>query len=278
MVAALSQGDDNFVLCPLEALQWEHRKLHILEEILTYNATIVCLEEVDHFTFMQEMLGKAGYDGSFFPKPDSPCLYSDVNYGPDGCAVFWKKDQVSLIQQKGVVLKDEKREPTNQVAVICKFTHLLLHKEFFVAVTHLKSKTPYWQMRHEQGKYLEQTLTKSVTPSTPLVVCGDFNAEPSEQVYATFRKSELKLGSAYCYLSDKLEEPAFTTWKVRGGPHGKNCETAQCIDYVFFTTDFLRPVSLLQLPTEEQIGKDRLPSMTYPSDHLSLVVDFVFCG
>lgn len=275
-VAALSQGDDNFVLCPPEALQWDHRKLHIMEEVLTYNATIICLEEVDHFSYMQELLVTAGYDGCFFPKPDSPCLYSDVNYGPDGCALFWKSDEVELEMKRNIILKDDKGQQTNQVAILCKFTHVGLKKELFVAVTHLKSKSPYWQLRHEQGLYLEKVLFEQVTTSVPLVVCGDFNAEPTEQVYATFQSSQLNLISAYRYLSERLEEPQYTTWKVRGGPKGQNKESAQCIDYVWFTSNHLQPVALLKLPTEEDIEEGRLPSLSYPSDHLSLVVDFVF--
>lgn len=275
LAQALSQGDDNFVLCPVSALDWEHRKLHILEELLNYNPTILCLEEVDHFSFIKENLSKAGYDGCFFPKPDSPCLYNDINYGPDGCAVFWKTDGVKLAHKKDIVLQDEKGRETNQVAILCTFYHLSLKRDFFVAVTHLKSKPPYWQLRHEQGKYLEKVLKDTISNSLPLILCGDFNADPQEQVYATFRTSDLSLASAYSHLSPELLEPAYTTWKVRGGPKG-NKETAHCIDYVWFSTKFLVPVSVLKLPEEEEIGKDRLPSLTYPSDHLSLVVDLSF--
>ena len=272
-IAALSQGDDNFVLCPQQALDWDHRKFHIIEEMLLYDPTLVCLEEVDQFQYIKDMMSKAGYDGCFFPKPDSPCLYSEVNYGPDGCSVFWKSDQLKLLQQTDIVLEREDGQKSNQVAILCKFTYLATQKEFFVAVTHLKSKTPYWQLRHEQGKFLEKVLSANVTESSPLVVCGDFNAEPSEQVYAVFQSSKLGLCSAYCQLSDKLEEPQYTTWKIRGGPKG-NKEAVQCIDYVWYTSKHLQPVALLKFPSGEEIGKDRLPSLTYPSDHLSLVVDF----
>ncbi|XP_076446950.1 nocturnin-like [Babylonia areolata] len=275
LAQALSQGDDNFVLCPVEALNWENRKLHVLEEILSYRSTIMCLEEVDHFKYLKDVLSQVGYDGCFFPKPDSPCLYSDVHYGPDGCAVFWKADQVKLEMQKNVILQNDAGKETNQVAVLCHFSHLATQKRFHVAVTHLKSKPPYWQLRHEQGKYLEKVLQESVPQSSPLIVCGDFNAEPSEQVYATFRSSSLGLDSSYRHLTEQLEEPSYTTWKIRGGLKG-NKETAHCIDYIWFSTNHFRPVSLLKFPTGEEIGKDRLPSLIYPSDHLSLVVDFMF--
>lgn len=272
---ALSQGEDNFVLCPEEALAWNNRKLHILEELLTYNATILCLEEVDCFDYLQQNLADAGYSGIFLPKPDSPCLYSAHCVGPDGCALFWRSDEVTQIFQKGIVLHDDDGQETNQVALLCRFTLKELKKEFYVVVTHLKSKTPFWQLRHEQGKYLEKVLSE-VTVDFPVIICGDFNAEPNEKVYQVFRESIMDLGSAYCHLNPQEEEPSFTTWKIRGGTHGKNKEVAHCIDYIWYSRSELRPISLLKFPSEDEIGKDRLPSLSYPSDHLSLVVDFGF--
>ena len=37
-----------------------------------------------------------GYSGIFLPKPDSPCIYLPDNNGPDGCALFYKKDKFLL--------------------------------------------------------------------------------------------------------------------------------------------------------------------------------------
>ncbi|KAL8617203.1 hypothetical protein ACOMHN_014373 [Nucella lapillus] len=277
LAQALSEGDDNFVLCPAMALQWEHRQLHLLEEMVGPGPALICLQEVDHFPAITQLMATVGYQGCFFPKPDSPCLYSHVNYGPDGCAVLWRTDLIKLELQNNFVLKDDAGMETNQVAILCQFSHLATGKKFYVANTHLKSKAPYWQLRHEQGKYLESVLRENVPESSPLIVCGDFNGEPSEQVYGTFQNSPCGLDSAYRYLTDSLQEPGYTTWKIRGGPKG-NKETAQCIDYVWFSTKHLQPLALLKLPTEQEIGIHRLPSLTYPSDHLSLVVDFAFTG
>lgn len=277
LAQALSTGDDNFVMCPAEALVWDNRKLHILEEILTYDATVVCVEEVDHFTYMCDTLSKAGYNGCFFAKPDSPCLYTPDNSGPDGCSVFWKTEELELLDTKNINLYMDSGEKTNQVAVLCKFSHKLSKNNFFVAVTHLKSKKPYFQERHQQGKYLEQVLLQQ-TEGSPLILCGDFNAEPTEKVYETFRSSKLNLKSAYCHLSVDMEEPRFTTWMVRGVANGRKREVAHCIDYMFYSWEHLQPVSVLKMPAEAEIGENRLPSFAYPSDHLSLVVDFVFNG
>ena len=96
LAQALSQ--DNFVKCPPEALEWKTRKFRILEELLLYNADIICLEEVDYFEFVHKSLIAVGYEGHFFPKPNSPCLKLPNHSGPDGSAIFYKRDKFELVK------------------------------------------------------------------------------------------------------------------------------------------------------------------------------------
>lgn len=143
-------------------------------------------------------------------------------------------------------------------------------------MTHLKARGGWERMRAAQGADLLGSL-KAITAGpeggrVPLVVCGDFNAEPSEEVYRRFRASPLGLDSAYKLLSvDGQTEPAYTTWKIR--PSGESCNT---LDYIWYSQDAFAVETLLDLPSEEQIGPDRLPSYHYPSDHLSLLADLTF--
>ncbi|XP_046354073.1 nocturnin-like isoform X1 [Haliotis rufescens] len=273
LAQALSQGDDNFCLCPIEALDWDNRHLHILEELLTYNASVLCLQEVDRFSFLEEKLKSVGYKGVFFPKPYSPCLDCDISYGPDGCAVFWKTDELDLLDQENVVLQNLMGHATNQVSIICKFQTKKGGKQFYVAVTHLKAKNGFSDVRYEQGHFLNATL-ESMTGNHPVIVCGDFNAEQTEKVYEVFKTSKVGLVSSYAQLSGDGSEIPFTTWKVRGGITGKK-ELSRTIDYVWFTPSKIGLKSVLMMPTVHEIGENRLPSHTYPSDHLSLVCDFV---
>lgn len=105
-----------------------------------------------------------------------------------------------------------------------------------------------------------------VADNRPLLLCGDFNAEPNEPVYSSVINCDLlKLSSGYadmmgdgnnCLPNDKetdensaessaeppsrvLElankEPPFTTWKIR--EDGEVCHT---IDYVFYSQDKLK--------------------------------------
>ena len=63
------------------------------------------LQEVDHFPLVKEALNCLGYDGHFFPKPDSPCLYLPENSGPDGCAIFYKRSRFDLEKLESRVIE-----------------------------------------------------------------------------------------------------------------------------------------------------------------------------
>ncbi|XP_033869923.2 nocturnin-like isoform X1 [Acipenser ruthenus] len=273
LAQALGEGTDNFVHCPLDALNWAERKYLILEEILLHRPDILCLQEVDHyFDTFQPILNSMGYHSSFLPKPWSPCLDVEHNNGPDGCALFFNRDRFELVDSTNIRLVAMMLK-TNQVAIAqtlrCKETGRL----FCVAVTHLKARSGWERFRSSQGSDLLQNL-QSITEGTgiPLLICGDFNAEPTEDVYRDFATSSLNLNSAYKLLSeDGQSEPPYTTWKIR--PSGESCHT---LDYIWYSQHAFSVDSVLDFPTEEQIGPNRLPSYNYPSDHLSLVCDFSF--
>ena len=63
------------------------------------------MQEVDHFEFLRRSLSALGYEGRFFPKPDSPCLYLDENTGPDGCAIFYKADRFEMTRSESRVIE-----------------------------------------------------------------------------------------------------------------------------------------------------------------------------
>ena len=76
---------------------------------------------------------------------------------------------------------------------------------------------------------------------------------------------QIQLESAYDNSS--LE---FTSWKVR-----ESGEEKQVLDYIFHSAD-LTTLRTLGVPSEEEVGEGRLPSLAYASDHLSLVADISF--
>lgn len=96
-------------------------------------------------------------------------------------------------------------------------------QEICVTTTHLKAKNGALlsTLRNEQGKDLLNFIHKHCG-NRPLIVAGDFNAEPIEPIYSTISDHPLGFGSAYadcdnrnCHLPSVDREPPYTTWKIR---------------------------------------------------------------
>lgn len=241
------------------------------------------------------MLGTQGYDGVFFPKPDSPCLYIEQNNGPDGCAIFYRRSKFEMISCMTRVL-EVWRVQSNQVAIAALLRVRDSGYEFCLATTHLKARhgALLSKLRNEQGKDLMR-FVKDVAQGRPILLSGDFNAEPIEPVYSTIMNNrDLGLSSAYAELLSRnssaketeaeetdgdtvttraelmaSREPEYTTWKIR-----EEGEVCHCIDYVFYSKDRFSVDNCLMFPAAHEVGKNRVPSFQYPSDHFSLVCDF----
>ncbi|XP_074650735.1 nocturnin-like [Tubulanus polymorphus] len=273
LAQALCGADDNFVRCPPEALKWKSRKWKILREILTYDPDVIALQEVDHFDFLERALNSVGYSGTFEPKPDSPCLYVAGNDGPDGCALFYKRDKFEAVDRAFVTLAPD-HPIANQVALCYKLRTVDDGYEFVVTTTHFKAKNGHDALRLLEAKHVVSYLKENYA-DLPLVICGDLNAPPSEDAYKYMMNNALlDLDSAYIKLKNDGAEPDYTTWKIRqeGKTERTSCKT---IDYVFYSRERIVIKSLLKMSTDVEIGPDRLPSVKYPSDHFALVTDLV---
>lgn len=269
---ALGQVNDNFACCPEEALDWSKRRYKMLEEMLEYGPDIICLQEVDHYKFLSTALASQGYKGLFCPKPDSPCIYIRDNNGPDGCAIFYKSEKFKLISTQTKILQVWTVQ-SNQVGILMNLLDIENKKEICIVTTHLKARHGplLATLRHEQGKDLLKFISNHAQ-GRPIILSGDFNAEPNEAVYSTIVKdASLNLASAYAEAYDG-NEPPYTTWKIRES-EGEICHT---IDYIFYSKNHFNVDAVLEFPTDSDIGPERIPSLKYPSDHFSLICDFKF--
>lgn len=263
---ALGTKNDNFVQCPASALRWQTRRFRMLEEVARHDADVVCLQEVDHFEFLRKSLSALGYEGRFFPKPDSPCLYLDENTGPDGCAIFWKADRFEMTRSESRVIEVWSVESNQVVLTTTLRSRADPSVRLCVATTHLKARNGALlsTLRNEQGKDIVQFLADNVEAEdedAAVILTGDFNAEPTEPVFTTVTDSKLGLDSAYT-------PDTYTTWKIR-----EDGEHKQTLDYIFYSRDRMSVEAVLEMPSGEDIGGARLPSAAFASDHLSLVAD-----
>eukprot|EP00250_Pteridium_aquilinum_P005902 c15920_g1_i2 orf=371-895(+) len=157
---------------------------------------------------------------------------------------------------------------------------------FVLANTHIYWDPDWADVKLAQAKHLlarvsrfQSLLVTKLKSEIPVVVCGDFNSMPGDQVYNYLtsvdetskdqrRSDGLPLRSLYAAVKG---EPAFT-----------NCtpDFTGTLDYIFFSSlDSLKPVSLLQVPiAESEDVKGGLPNYSHPSDHLPIGTDFIILG
>lgn len=286
LVSSALARNGSFIRCPSDYLQWTYRKPLILQEILRSGADIVCLQEVDHFKdYLKPELSLKGFEGMFFPKPDSPCTQYQPNNGPDGCALFYRSSMFNFLEKKDVILKREDGVNSHQVAILVRLnwkdedesdkvkTQNLQNNNrvICVAVTHLKAKTEGSSLRLSQGKHLLSEMC-DFARDNPAIICGDFNAPKEEPVYKYIAEAEKNVGVKFASSYKQHyegNEPPLTSWKFRPGK-----ESQYTIDYIWYTSDKLSVDSVWHIPTEEEIGPDGLPNLKYPSDHVALCTHF----
>jgi len=162
---------------------------------------------------------------------------------------------------------------SNQVLLSLNLREKNSGKEMCIATTHLKARSGALlsTLRNEQGKDILDYL-ETFRENRPVIISGDFNAEPSEPVFKTLMQNDkTPLQSAYKIGEHEKEENLqYTTWKIR-----ETGEQKHVLDYIFHSPQ-LETISTLDMPTEDQIGEDRLPSLEFASDHLSLVAELQF--
>lgn len=119
-------------------------------------------------------------------------------------------------------------------------------------------------LNFSKGKDLLKYLEKK-TKSHPLILCGDFNADPTEAVYKTISS---RLNSVY--REALKDEPVFTTWTKRQSEK----ELKRTLDYIFYSKNEFEVSAVLSL-NSPSLSKP-IPNSEYPSDHLSLVTHLNF--
>ncbi|KAI9224207.1 Endonuclease/exonuclease/phosphatase [Blastocladiella britannica] len=91
---------------PSWALDWRYRSDLILQEILSYSADIVCLQEVEmqvYETYFQPQLKElGGYDSVFWPKTRARTMSDWERKTVDGCATFFRAAKYQLVDQQHI--------------------------------------------------------------------------------------------------------------------------------------------------------------------------------
>ncbi|KAJ3021509.1 Glucose-repressible alcohol dehydrogenase transcriptional effector [Thoreauomyces humboldtii] len=174
-----------YAYTPSWALSWDYRKDLLLQDILNYNADIICLQEVqmDHYEdFFREQLSQlGGYEGVFYPKSRARTMAEYERRQVDGCATFWKGAKLTLLEkhcvefQQIAMQKPELRKTDDvfnrvmikdNVAVVTLLENKQTHTRILTANAHLTWESSYADVKLVQTGMLMEELDRLGTAWT----------------------------------------------------------------------------------------------------------------
>ncbi|KAJ3337418.1 Glucose-repressible alcohol dehydrogenase transcriptional effector [Gonapodya sp. JEL0774] len=213
---------------PSWALSWEFRRQNLIQEIVGYNADILCLQEIEYGQFddfFQPELREHGYDGTFYPKSRIRVMADYERKYVDGCATFWKSARFAAIEKNVIEFqrlpmeRPEFRKTDDlfnrvtlrdNIATIVFLESKETHARVIVANTHL-----HWDPQFRDVKLLQTSMLidevqrisrtyASLNPrhplhamysanssKLPLLIVGDLNSTPDSGVYEFMSKGSI---------------------------------------------------------------------------------------
>lgn len=237
---------------------WRNRRPHVLKLIRYHDWDIFGAQEVlphqlkDLMTLGYGMAGLAREDG--------------IDQG-EYTALFYKKDKFDLLKKEAFWLSDTPDlpsiHPTAGCPRVCVCAFLKSKKtgrEFAVATTHLDHLSA--ESRLFGAKIILETCLSKITDQ-PVILVGDFNAEPEEETYQLLTKS----------LTDAKHQKNATFYGPLGTfqdfSYNKPWQEIEEIDYIFVS---------------EQLKVEKVAVLTdncdcrYPSDHFPVVATLSLKG
>eukprot|EP00922_Rhytidocystis_sp_ex-Travisia-forbesii_P063473 GHVS01094439.1.p1 GENE.GHVS01094439.1~~GHVS01094439.1.p1 ORF type:complete len:910 (+),score=145.14 GHVS01094439.1:283-3012(+) len=223
VLAEMYATQEAFPHCDAYVLAWPYRRTRILNEMISTNADIVCLQEVqsEHFDdFFRPQLSLQGYEGVYKQKTKEIFTSGSGKrrggkYTMDGCATFYKRDKFRVIENYALEFSRLIKEASNRSlppelslnpAVVQRLLKdnvalvLLLElngcpppsRQLVVANTHIVANpeandVKIWQAQTLLGvleQYMAEWSRRPDNPVSPsLVLVGDFNSTPDSAVY-----------------------------------------------------------------------------------------------
>nr|XP_022905545.1 2',5'-phosphodiesterase 12-like [Onthophagus taurus] len=295
--------DGQFEYVDCKYLSSQYRWRLSMNELLGYNADIICLQEIEYSSFHEF------YKGHLTSCGFTPAFYKKGRILNEGLGFMFDRSRFQRIEVKHIVLAQQLKENGNcsdiysvikrnkdlKEGVLKQHTSLLLaalqckntKTVLVVANTHLFYHSEAGDIRLVQAVIANKCIqkfcndVKSICNGSKIAVifCGDFNSLPESGVYnymindiSKCNKELEQIGCNTNFLKKNLiygsayETPPFTNYtdNFKG-----------CLDYIFYEKDAMELTKIVPLPTEDEMSVNvALPNQYFPSDHVALIADF----
>jgi CCR4-NOT transcription complex subunit 6 len=276
---------ERYDYCDPKFLDWNHRKNHLFALITNLNSDILCLEEFD--------LKNSEWLAQSFSNKYQVVLSTEATKRKDCCAILVNKQRFkvecnyvldinhsstkdsyavcTIVVEQSLICDEDEEMDANRLTVVC---------------THLPGDSSLERL-YQAEILLERIkhIQDEDAPSSPVVICGDFNCSPSSTVYKLFAQGTVdsSVQDVECKLFTQKQhihrfpegftsamkafhstEPMFTF---------RTKKSKKTTDYIWYHGEKLQLVG-----ASEQFHEDiaPLPTEHYPSDHLPLIALFQF--
>ncbi|PON94493.1 Endonuclease/exonuclease/phosphatase [Trema orientale] len=195
-----SNHKDLYLKVPPKFLEWDRRKTLIREEIHQYNASILCLQEVDRFNDVKDLFQKDGFKGVYKGR---------TGEAYDGCAIFWKEELFTLLHQENIEFQNFGLR--NNVAQLCvlkmnqhnsaldadpqSLAAPIQNRSLVIGNIHVLFNPNRGDIKLGQVRLLLEKAYKLSQDwgRIPVLLCGDLNSIPQSPIYQFLASSKLDI-------------------------------------------------------------------------------------
>eukprot|EP01147_Barroeca_monosierra_P006610 gene6610-9420_t len=260
----------SFFRCNPENLVWDVRCPLFEKEVKALSSDIFGVVECNHYIdFWEPMLAKEGFHSMFIPKERSPAEL--LGFEADGCCLGYQASKFECLSSNKAAIP--------LVHVIAQLKNLSTNQIFTVCVVHQKAGVEFSHIRSKQMSYILKQLDSFQKLchhlSSTTILMGDFNAPYHEPCFV----SAIENGFANILEKDGRILMPWTTWKFRRKDISESVsasigrreyEKKDCIDHIL-----VKPAAYLQgflaCPEDSSLEDTALPTVTWPSDHISVL-------
>lgn len=243
-----------FPRVPPADLDQKTRGKRIVDYLSHSELDIIVMEEIDFPDIISSAL--PGFDWKFQAKS------SDNKSNPDGVMIGVRRSlDWSISDTRHHRYTDISGDAGSRLALEVELRHKTEDRHLFVFGTHLKAKKTNSDIRLHEISQLLPRLMQIMDQGHPLILAGDFNAEPHESSV----RAVIDSGMKKTVKSDIVH----TTGKY----HSEHDHAVRQIDYIFYGPRLL-PVHSWQQSTHA-LSDALLPDSRMPSDHLPIYCKFV---
>ncbi|TKW15318.1 hypothetical protein SEVIR_5G229900v4 [Setaria viridis] len=188
---------------PSFILDWNWRKDKLVFEFGLWSPDILCLQEVDKFTDLEQEMASRGYNGIWKMRTGNAA---------DGCAIFWRTTRFQLRYEEDIEfnklgLRDNVAQlcvlesvvpqnvQTDSTNLSTSSSHPQQAKQVVVCNIHVLYNPKRGDIKLGQVRtLLDRAYTVSkMWNDAPVILCGDFNSTPKSPLYNFVSEQKLNL-------------------------------------------------------------------------------------